>query len=350
MNRSPRWLRAALVPLLLVVGLGFDSGSAQAADNGAWSAVPSVKGQQAPRQYVFIDGAGGQKVRDSVTLSNFTTEPLTLAIFPSDAYNIPEGGGFAVTDQGVPVKDVGSWITVSTKQVTIPPATLAANGDPVPGKRVVPFTVAIPKGASPGDHAGALTSLEGTPSPVGDQSQILVRRQLAVRIYVRVDGPLTTQIVVERVQLTAQPARLPFIGRQGGAFVDYSIKNVGNTRVIPDRIVELQGLFGRTLHATPPGPATELLPGSTVVLRESFNGMPVLDRVTATVELQTPDGEASAKGDTTEWVISLTFLLLLLLLLLVIGVYLWIRGRAKQRSEARASEAVGLDESTPSVV
>lgn len=350
MNRSPRWSRAGLVPLLLVVGLGVGSTPANAADNGAWSAVPAVKGQQAPRQYVFVDGAGGQKVRDSITLSNFTSEPLILDVFPSDAYNISDGGGFAVTDKGAPLKDVGAWTTVSTKRVTIPPATTAADGDTVPGTRDVSFTIAIPKGATPGDHAGALTTLEGIPEPIGNQSQVLVRRQLAVRIYVRVDGPLTTQIVVERVQLTAQPARLPFIGRQGAAIVDYSIRNVGNTRVTPDRTVELQGLFGQTLHAAPLAPSTELLPGSVVVLRESFAGMPVLNRVTATVELRSPDGKASSVGDTTEWVVSLTFLLLLLLFLLLVGAYMWFRGRAKQRSEAPDSDRINLDESTTSVV
>jgi hypothetical protein len=341
MVRSWHARGAVALGLTIATTLVMPIGSASAADNGTWAATPSVAGQQAPRQYFFLDMADGQTVTDSVTITNVSPQPKRLTLFPSDAYNVADGAGFAVTDFGAPVDDVGSWITLSRDAVIVPAATRDEKDEVVPGKVRVPFKVTVPRGAAPGDHAGAITTLEEAPPPSGDTSQLLVRRQLAVRTYVRVDGPLTTSLAVERVTLSAEAARLPFIGRQGAARVEYVIKNNGNTRVTPDRLVTLTGLFGRNLHTSPPGKTPEILPGSTVILYDDFEGLPVLDRVTARVDLSAAQGEVKAAGDTSEWVISLTFLILLVVLIVLVLLAIRFGPARKARAQQAGVEQGG---------
>lgn len=287
---------------------------AQAADNGAWSATPVRKGEQTPRQFFFFEVTGGQTLRDAITIVNSSEVDQELFVYPADAYNTPAGAGFALRSKDEKMTDVGSWVKVSKTQVTVP-----ANG-----RATVPFTMAVPDDASPGDHAGAIVTLEPAPPiPTDGNSQIVTQRALGVRLYVRVAGPLTPQLTVESVRLDAQPARLPFIGRQGGAVVTYTVRNSGNVRITANRVITLKGLFGRTLHNTGSGPIPEILPGSTVILTESFSGMPVLDQVTGRVEISEQQVGVESAGDDTAWIVSIPFLLVLLVLLVLVGFAIW---------------------------
>jgi hypothetical protein len=105
--------------------------------------------------------------------------------------------------------------------------------------------------------------------------------------------------------------------------VTYTVRNSGNVRLTVDRVITIKGLFGRTLHDTGSGPIPEILPGSTVTLSESFSGMPVLDQVTARVELSEPRNDISTAGDDVVWVVSVIFLVMILVLLLCLAFAIW---------------------------
>jgi len=316
----------------------------QAADNGAWAVTPTQKGDFTPRQYFFVEASGGQSIRDSITIKNVSDQPLVLDVYPADAFNVPVGGGFALKDQDVANSDVGTWIKLSRSKVEVPAATIdGKTGNIVPGESRVPFVMTVPRGVSPGDHAGGIATLEPAPkaSP-GGGSQLLLRRNLGVRMYVRISGPLTPSMSVQKVELDGIAARLPYIGRQGGATVTYTIKNTGNVRITPGRLLTLKGVFGRTLHSSGAGQTPEILPGSTVILSETFVGMPVLDRVTARVVLDAKELPTKPAGDTTKWVVSWIFLgLVLALLVAVLTAVWWARrhdgavGGAEEASDAQ---------------
>jgi hypothetical protein len=305
--------------LLLLAGLvaPLPLNPANAADNGAWSVTPvKKKNELTQRQFFFYEASKGQTIRDAITIVNPSPDELILDVFPSDAFNIEAGAGFALKRKDEEQTDVGSWIKLDKTKVRV-----AADG----GRATVGFRMTVPDGVTPGDHAGGVVTLEPEPpeAPLGGNSQIQIQRALGVRMYVRVAGPLTPALAVTDVQLAVKPARLPFIGQQGGATVTYTVRNSGNVRITADRLITMKGLFGRTLQDTGQGPIPEILPGSTVTLTESFAGMPVLDRVSARVEVSEESLEVSSAGDAVAWSISIAFLVLLLLVLIAIAFAIW---------------------------
>jgi hypothetical protein len=292
------------------------SSPAEAADNGAWSATPKqTRNDITPRQFFFYEVRDGQSIRDAITVVNSSEEQLVLDVFPADAFNVQSGAGFALNEKGKPNKDVGSWITMDKPRLVVP----------AKGRASVGFVMKVPSGVTPGDHAGGIVTLEPTPpeAPLAGNSQVKIRRALGVRMYVRIAGPLTPNLTLESMDLQAEPARLPFVGQQGGAVVTYTVKNSGNVRITADRVITLKGLFGRTLHNTGAGPIPEILPGSVVTLSETFSGMPVLDQVTARVELSAPTLQVTTSGDATQWVISIPFLVFALVILFALGFAVW---------------------------
>lgn len=317
-----RWAVATSLAAL-AAGLLPTVSPAHAADNGIWAVTPVKKGSSAStqRQFFFFEMNESQTIRDAITIENPSSEDLTLSLYPADAFNVPDGAGFSLKREDDDQNDVGSWVTLSKKTVSVP-----ANG----GTTNVPFTMTVPRGASPGDHAGGIVTLEPEPqdSPNGGNSQIKLQRALGVRIYVRVAGPLTPSLTVTEVRLAVQPARLPFIGREGGATVSYTVRNSGNVRISADRLTTLTGLFGRTLQTSGTGPIPEILPGSTVNLRDTFVGMPVLDRVTARVQVSDEPTGIDSVGEAQEWSVSSVFLFAVLAILLILTALV---GRASRR-------------------
>ncbi len=309
--------------------------TAQAADNGAWAISPTKQGTFTARQYFFLELSPGATVRDSVTVKNAGKARQVLDIYPADAFNVESGAGFALRKRGEKNNDVGSWITLDKTRVEVPPE----------GSVNVPFTLTVPRGASPGDHAGGIVSIEQAPAPSGGNSQILIQRALAVRTYVRVSGPLTPSLVITKVDLLVQPARLPFVGQQGGATVTYTVRNSGNVRLSGERVITLEGLFGRTLRDTGRAPVPEILPGSTVVLTESFTKMPVLNEVTANVRLIASDGKVDTSGSASALAISWVFLFLLLMVVGAIILAVWWSRREANLVSQLAAEAGPLSPS-----
>jgi hypothetical protein len=321
---------AAVVAVGTVVALAVPLASpARAADNGAWSAAPTKNGPFTPRQFFFFEMAPGQTIKDSITIKNASDQPLNLDVFPADAFNTVVGAGFALRKLGEKNTDVGSWITLGKKKVTLAPGA----------ETKVPFTMTTPRGTTPGDHAGGIVTIEPPPTPIGGDSQVVTRRALGVRIYVRVAGPLTPSLTVQKVDLNVKPARLPFIGQQGGATVTYTVANTGNVRITADRVITIKGLLGRTVHDTGKGPIPEILPGSTVILTESFTKMPVLNQVTARVQLSEDVTKVSSAGDATAWSVSWVFLFLLILLIVAVGVAIWWSRRDPSKVKTRTNAA-----------
>jgi len=321
---------AAVLAVAALAGLALPLAEpAQAADNGAWSAAPTKNGPFTPRQFFFFEMAPGQTIKDSITIKNSSDQPLNLDIYPADAFNTVVGAGFALRKLGDENKDVGSWVTVGKKRVSVPAG----------GEEKVPFAMTTPKGTTPGDHAGGIVTIEPAPSPVGGDSQVITRRALGVRIYVRVAGPLTPSLTVTKVDLKVSPARLPFVGLQGGASVTYTVQNTGNVRITADRVITLKGQVGRTFHDTGKGPVPEILPGSTVILSESFAKMPVLSLVTARVELDGGVTDVSTAGDATAWSISWVFLFILLLVFVALGLAIWWSRREPNVDGPRPADA-----------
>ena len=236
--------RRILALAVLSVGTGAavlagPAAPASAANNGSWAIEPATTSQNTTsnRAFFAIETAAGQVIEDSVQITNVTKDPLTLQLFPADAFNSP-GAGFALRPQGEPNDDVGSWITLSKNEVTIKPNKT----------KKVAFVMDVPPGATPGDHVGGIVSLN--PVATGEQTTadgavIEVQQAVGVRMYVRVAGPLNPQLIVQSVTMDVEFGGIPGLAFPREATITYTVRNEGNVRIAPST-VQATGLLGRT--------------------------------------------------------------------------------------------------------
>lgn len=325
--RKPYVLLLSLLSAALAV---FSAGPAHAADNGSWSVYP-VSSQVAARPYFYLSADPGTTLRDKVVVANKTGAPLTFRLYAADAYNTARDGGFAVRTPKETQRGVGAWARPARSRVTVP----------AHGKITVPFTIAVPEGAEPGDHPGALVALDERIDK-GDGSLALgVQRAVGARVYLRVGGPALSAIAVEDVHLTHHQPLVPGLGAST-ATVSYTLRNTGNVTLNPKVELRAKGLFGRTLLARDLAkiPA-ELLPGQRVHLTEPWRGAPQLDwgDVTLTASAKDTRESASASFFALPWLVAAV-----LFGVAVVGAVLLVRAR-----RARAHRSARVRPSPPAV-
>ncbi|MFD9909160.1 hypothetical protein [Streptomyces sp. NPDC059063] len=204
---------------------------AYAADGGGrtpWSLAASAGDGKRP--YFYVEGAPGAVLQDTVSVTNPDDEPL------------------AVTLRGGP-GGAGAWVAFARREVTVPPRTRAE----------VPFTVAVPSTAAPGDHPGTIAARDGG------------GRDRRVAVHLRVSGPALPALTVERVKVDVDGGR-----------ISYDLVNRGTTVLAPRVAVRARGVFGELLDRAPrkvPGVA----PGRRVSLSEPWGGVPGFDVVSVEV-------------------------------------------------------------------
>src|SRR3954453_19253047 len=83
-------IRNRAITILAVLGIALSSvvtmsGTAHAAGNGQFPLAPTGSGGSTPRDWFEYTMRPGQVLRDMVTVSNLTPNPLHFAIYPADA-------------------------------------------------------------------------------------------------------------------------------------------------------------------------------------------------------------------------------------------------------------------------
>lgn len=282
---------------------------AHAANNGSWSVEPTSPKGVIARQYLVYDVPAGETVKDSVTVTNLLNIPQSFKIFGADGYTTEHDGGLGLKKVDEPQDAVGSWITTSRNELTLGPREVAK----------IPFTIKVPTGTAPGDHAGAVVALNTLVQPgTGAGPNIGIQRAVATRVYLRVQGSITPGLQVKQVWLE----------RTGSAAtVHYVLANTGNVRLEPTGLVSLTGVFGRSLENLPPLDLGTLLPGETSEYAQVTGDLPVVDNVTATVSATAPEATASASDSVLVlpwWIIAVVVALVIL-----IGLLIWYRRRRR---------------------
>ncbi|MHC5904932.1 WxL protein peptidoglycan domain-containing protein [Streptomyces sp. S6] len=280
-----------LVPLFLLLLL-CSPAPARAADNGSWSVYPAATAVSA-RPYFYVSADPGHAVRDSVVVANKTDRPMTFRLYAADAYNTARDGGFAVKSADEKMTGVGAWAELPEKAVTVPAR----------GTVTVPFTIAVPAGAEPGDHPGAIVALDEEVEKGGGGVALGVQRAVGARVYLQVTGPSLPAVAVEDVRISQDRPLVPGFG-DSTATVSYTLHNTGNVTLDPRVRMTATGLFGRTLldRELTKVPA-QLLPGQKVRLTERWGAAPQLDRgqVTLTARARGTEEGAGASYLAVPW-------------------------------------------------
>ncbi|MEU3076758.1 hypothetical protein [Streptomyces laurentii] len=202
------------------------------ASGGGWSAAPA-----AGRPYVYLEGAAGSVLTDTLSVTNPTTAPLTVRL-TGDAAPAP--------------------VTFAARTVTVPARTRAD----------VPFTVTVGAGTPPGDHRGALRAEAA--------ARTAAARTTVVPLHLRVSGPRLAALTVEDVR----------VDRSGT--VRYTLVNRGTTTLAPRLAVRADGVLGTVLDRPErPLPLT-LRPGERATRTEPWPDPPALDAVTVRLTAAAP--------------------------------------------------------------
>lgn len=254
----PRLLLSSFAALALLLGTpvaasaaGAPSAALAAAAPSAdttvtWSVRPADTAQGRDRPNYAYDLPPGGTVGDALYVANRSPTPITLTVYAADGF-LTEDGALDILAGGVASTDLGSWVQVETTEVTLDSGASAE----------VPFTIAVPADASPGDYAaGVVASMLVTA-----ENGTITERRLGSRVHLRVQGDLAPALTVNDVTVdyhgTANPVEA------GSATVTYTLTNTGNTRLDPTVDVALGGPFGLA-SVSAADDAPELLPGSSL--------------------------------------------------------------------------------------
>ena len=354
-----RIIRASVAGALLVgwlcVGLqvsatavGRDSGSPSASPTATSGGVSGDKSKStvtfgpqpasatapdARASFTYTTNPGAQFI-DHVALLNYSSVPLAVNVYATDATPSAQGGVDFKTQDQRPTQ-VGSWVRVglpSSRPVTVPPRTAGSAGIVI-----VPFTVTIPATALPGDHIGAImmSTSTGSTNPQGAKFDLVQR--VASRIYVRVTGALHALLTIDSIAAQYNGSPNPF--GKGSATVDYVVHNAGNVNLGVQQAVTLSGTLGATGTATQIPDIKLLAPGGSARVTVVVAGV-LPEFLEHTHVAITPRGLAGnvnptlqdASAETTFWAIPWPLVAVILLVCLLA---LW--GLRRRRQPERSS-------------
>jgi uncharacterized membrane protein len=279
--------------------------------------------------YTYAVNPGGS-IKDAMIVANRGKVPLNLAVYLADGFTTGSGQ-LDLRNHDTKAVGIGAWAKPAGATIAVPA-----------GKTIeVPFTVAVPGNATPGDYVGGIVTSLTQP---GNTETINVERRLGIRIKLRVGGELTPALSVEN--LTAK-----FSG--GNATVSYTIHNTGNASLSAAQTVHVEGPFSVfRVDAAPIAAAPELLPGETWNVSVPVKDVTAAVDLTATVTLTPVMTDASGSTASLKpvektvhfravpwrWV-----LLIVLVIALIVGAVLLRRGnraRRRTREDDRVKKAV----------
>jgi hypothetical protein len=320
-------LRLVCLALLAAAALTcLPAGAALAADGDVTWTVRTASNSYGKNRSSFSYTVNpGGTVKDAMVVANRSRTPLTLAVYASDGFTTDKGQLDLLTRDKKSV-GVGAWTQAGRRSIEIGPGETAE----------IPFTVAVPDNATPGDYAGGiLTSLQQADEADG----ISVDRRLGIRVGLRVSGALKPALTVEDLHVDYAGTANPF--GTSDATVTYRIHNAGNAIMSARQTVAVGGPFGWFTASAAKVPASpELLPGESWKMTVPVHGVTPAVRLGVTVTLTPLLTDASGSINVLDpvratahgWALPWTLALLVLLLAAaVVAAFVLVRRRRRQR-------------------
>jgi hypothetical protein len=293
-----RVVAALLVLALLPIVLAGTTGTAGAASNGQWSVFPADGAGGGRRLDFEPDLAAGHNLDDWFVVTNQTDQPLHFALYAADAFT-PEGGGFAIAAPSAPRSDLGGWLALPIDHLDLDPHRTAT----------VPFAIITPVDAAPGDHAGAIV-VQNRDASIDTSGSVAVStlHAVAVRVYCRVAGDLTTRLAVSKPKVHVDRRLAGWFGGPVDATVTFTVTNVGNQRLQTTASAKVGGWLGGSRARS--RNLGELLPGAAVPVTMHVRGVWPTLRLHAKVSA-TASG-AGAAASRHRWVLPWALIALLI--------------------------------------
>ena len=335
-SSHPRRALRAFAGLLL--GVAFAAGSAApalAADEDApeirWSVTPADESGPDGRTFVENELDPGESVDDFFAVRNVSQSTVEFALLAADGFYTREGR-FDILPADEESVDAGTWIS-------LPPTVTVGPGETA----VVPFSIAVPDNAEPGDHAAGITASVTSVQEGEDGTAVGVESRVGFRVTTRVTGELAPEAAVVGIAGDYQLSWNPL--RPGEVTVNFAVENRGNTILLAAGSVSAGG---QTVEFPAEGEnPQELLPGDShafeVVVDDVWPLFIVPTSVVVTPTVVTMGGDSSTiepvTADTTVWAIPWPQLIVLAGIALVVWAIVWGRIRSRRRLETMLADA-----------
>src|SRR4051794_20229981 len=198
--------------------LGPATAADQRADTVTAFVAPGSK-TDAKHSYYAFDATAGSSTTQTIVVRNGRTRPIVANIEGVDAYT-GDATGANYDPPGTQPSDTGTWVVVTTPEVTLQPGE----------QRPVDFTVHVPAGAKPGVYLAGISA--SVPQPVtkttastakarGADFSVTLQAQRLIAVQITVPGPASPKLVVTSARATATPdgvALLVGMANRGNAF------------------------------------------------------------------------------------------------------------------------------------
>lgn len=283
-----------------------------------WAVRPATEAGADGRAWAELEVDAGETVVDHAVVENLGSADAQFALSAADGY-FTERGRFNMLNSSEESVGAGTWISLP-EAVTVPARSAV----------VVPFTVAVPDNASPGDHAAGVAASVVQPGTPGS-SAVGVESRVGFRVMLRVSGVAKPSLAVGELETDIGQSWNPF----APATVDltYRATNDGNMQVA----------FAHQVAGEKAVPRGELLPGESRRSRVTTTAWPLfivpLD-LRVTPEVTNGSAEIAPVTRTVwVWIIPWSQLLVLLGVALIIAGVLAGRGRSRRKIERLLQEA-----------
>ena len=266
-TKRGQWLLIALLCCSAVQvaagSVAFASDRQGASGQPRFSLAPAYydPGNLASLAYFVLNTRQGALVHNALRLTNVGNQTGTVSLLPADA-STAQATGIVYSISDPAQHAVGSWLSLSKKQVT-----LAAGQS-----QLVTFTVHVPAGETPGQFVGGIiaqSAAEPTSSGANAAGNIqfhvsLVHQQI-IAVHVNVQGTLTQQLAASGLQASV-------INGNQAMLID--LHNSGNTMISPSGTLQIINAAGKTLQ-TLPLHLDIMLPGASITYPALLQGQPL---------------------------------------------------------------------------
>lgn len=244
-----------------------------AAQSLTWGVAPSSPDGPNGRPAFEYKLDPGATLTDYVAITNHSDQPITLDVYASDAFTTEQGGFDLLAADTEPV-DVGAWVTFESRTLTVPSTS----------RLDVPFTIAVPDNATPGDHPGGIVASLAATGTDEQGNQVAVDHRVGSRIYLRVTGELQPVLDVVDLSITHDGNWNPLGG--GTVTATFTVRNSGNVRLTGQPQLAVAGPFGLARRDVEGDPLPEILPGDSFRTTMRVDGVPPLFRLGATLSVE----------------------------------------------------------------
>nr|WP_314840631.1 hypothetical protein [uncultured Microbacterium sp.] len=306
-----------------------------------WSLQPATAGIPDGRVSLRHRADPGQRIDESIVLTNFSAQPAAFAVYASDG-TVTGDGSFDLIPSVEESTGGGAWVSLGAVEGSAPrddggfAVTLEAGASVA-----IPVGVDVPSTAPPGDHPAGIVA-ELLPDAA---TEVQIASRVGVRLHLRVSGDIVAAARPEAVRASYAPSWNPFA--PGTLTVTYDVTNAGNVRVGADSTVHVAGPFGLLGAELTPDARREILPGQSAVAEFAVPAWPLvmLEGTTRVQPSAVGDDEiegalAAASASFTVWTIPWAQLALIAAAVLLFFGIRRARTRSAARMQARIDEAV----------